>query len=118
MDDKQVEKLLNDMSKIPEKGGLFPRESIRMAALSELSKPVIWKQIINYKIPVYQLAAAVILVFLGFAGVTFLKSQKRETVVIQNPRPADYDLIKSSTVRIGMNVRQDRLKTLCDSLLL
>ena len=118
MDDKQVEKLLNEMSKIPEKGGLFPRESIRAAVIAEMSRASVWKRLINYRIPVYQLAAAVILVLLGFAGVTFLKSQKRETVVIQNPRPVDYGLIKSSTIRIGMNVRQDRLKTLCDSLLL
>lgn len=118
MDDKQVEQLLSEMSKIPEKGRLFPRESIRTAAFAEMSKQSIWKRVINYRIPVYQLAAAVLLIFLGTAGVIVLKSGKKETAVIQNPMPADYGWMKSSTVRIGMNVGQDRLKSLCDSLLM
>jgi hypothetical protein len=120
MDDKQAERLLEEMAKIPEQGRLYPRESIRTAAIAELSKRSIWKLVMNYRVPAYQLAAAVILVFLGFAGITLFHTGEpvKENVVILNPQPKDYGLIRSSKVQIGMNIRQDGLKTLCDSLLM
>jgi hypothetical protein len=118
MDDTPVEKLLEKMSKIPGQGGLFPRESIRTAAIEKLARPPAWKRISTLKIPVYQIAAAVVLVFFGFMGFSIYKPQKKDAIVTHNPKPEDYGLIKSSSVRIGVNVRQDRLKILCDSLLL
>jgi hypothetical protein len=118
MDDKQVEKLLHAVSKLPEKGGLTPGENIRAAVQAKLSRPPVWRRTIDFRIPLYQLAAAAVLAVFGFAGVTFLRPPKQEVIVIQSTRPDDYDKINAAMIKIGVTVGQDRLKSLCDSLLL
>ncbi|MBL8028301.1 MAG: hypothetical protein JNL74_17895 [Fibrobacteres bacterium] len=118
--------ILNLVSKIPKNTTLRPNAHIRevlVARIMELSKHKStkdsFKSILAYSVPIYKIAAVLLFAFVGFMGYRNIYITSKSIATNENSVITCDSLIEiSKPIQVGIAVKNDSVKALCDSLLM
>jgi len=78
-----------------------------------------FKSILTYRVPVYKIAAVLLFAFVGFVGYRNIDFTSKPIASIEKSEMTTDSLVDiSKPIQVGLAVKNDSVKALCDSLLM